>query len=222
VAIRNPVPILLAAACLLGPGCSTREPSYVSPHLGQLGVTTFAVAPIIDARPDAFHNVDVLAQVRRSVDNALTAKGYAAVPADLKRGGQRLTSGEIAGMSNSELAAAAKGDPRHLLIISVEDVQRDVGELGKTIRVKLGGRLIDLDTHQELWRDIAEGDADLSGLLTVLTGPAPEYEAALDAARTLFSTLPDSPERPHAGSKASATEAGTKREAEGLRPTQER
>jgi hypothetical protein len=95
------------------------------------------------------------------------------VPAQLARGGEKLGSDDIARMSTKDLAAAAPSDIRFLLIPSVESIARGVGELGKTIDIKLSGRLVDLSDGRELWRDTAEGDADLSGLLTVLTGPAP-------------------------------------------------
>jgi hypothetical protein len=70
-------------------------------------------------------------------------------------------------------------------------VQIGVGELGRTTRIKLSGQLVDVAAKRTIWRDTAEGDADLAGLLAVLSGPSSDYEAAYDAARTLFSTLPD-------------------------------
>ena len=182
--------VLGAAACSSG-----RQPSYEANNLAAVGIEKIAVAPIVDARENKFHDVTVLADVRRAVEGALSEKGYAVVPAQLARGGEKLGSDDIARMSTKDLAAAAPSDIRFLLIPSVESISRGVGELGKTIDIKLSGRLVDLSDGRELWRDTAQGDADLSGLLTVLTGPAPDNEAAFDAARSLFSTLPDGPER---------------------------
>lgn len=211
----------LGATCLLAAACSAgREPIYLAPQLKDARITTLAVAPILDARRDVFHDVEVVGHVRRTVDAALSEKGYAVVSAELGRAGERYTAGDIAKMSQAELAAAAPKDVRYLMVVSLDGVERDVGELGKTIRVKVSGRLIDADEQREVWRDLAEGDADLSGLLTVLTGPAPDYEAAYDATRTLFSTLPDGHFR---GSAATRDESAPPRApTEGMHPTKER
>jgi hypothetical protein len=179
-----------AAACSSG-----RQPSYEARNLATARIETIAVAPVVDARADKFHDVEVLAAGRRAIERALSEKRYSVVPAQLTRRGEKIGADEVARMSEADLAAAAPKDVRYLLIPSVDSIVRDVGELGKTIDIKVSGRLIDLGERRELWRDTAEGDADLSGLLTVLTGPAPDNVAALDAARSLFSTLPEGTER---------------------------
>src|SRR5262245_50738389 len=130
---------LAAAAC-----GAKREPSYEAHDLAEAGIQTIAVAPIVDARENKFRDVAVLADVRKAVEGALSERGYAVVPAQLARGGEKLTSEEIARMNTKELAAAAPKDVRFLLIPSVESITRGVGELGKTVDIKLGGRLVDL------------------------------------------------------------------------------
>jgi hypothetical protein len=123
----------------------------------------------------------------------LEEKGYTVTAAGLAHQGERYGASDIGRMTNAQMAAAAPSDLRYLMIVSVDRVTRDVGELGRTIAVKLSGRLVDIREQRELWRDTAEGDSDLAGLLTILTGAAPDYEAAYDASRSLFSTLPDGP-----------------------------
>jgi hypothetical protein len=190
------IAIWLAGACLLAAGCTTgREPVYAAAELQTAPIETIAVTPIIDVRADAFRDVEVVSHVRRTVENTLSQKGYSLTPARLEHEGERYGASEIGRMTDAQIAAAAPADVRYVMLVNVDRLERDVVREGRTVAIKLSARLLDVRTQRELWRDTAEGDADLIGLLAILTGPAPDYEAAYDATRSLFSTLPDGPRR---------------------------
>jgi len=147
--------------------------------------------PIVDVRTDPFDNVAMMQHLRDISVRVLDDKGYTAVPVVLSKDSPAVTSGELARMSDAELAARAPQEARYIVVVYLEDVKTDVDELGETTRVRLGGRLIDVAAAHLLWRDFAYGESDLGGLLTVLSGPATSYEAAYDSVRALFATLPD-------------------------------
>jgi hypothetical protein len=218
------VPVV--ASCLLAAGCATkREPVFAAPQLQTAGIETIAVTPIIDVRADAFRDVEVVGHVRRTVDNVLSEKGYGVMPAGLSHEGERYGASEIGRMTDAQIAAGAPDEVRYVMIVNVDRIEHGAEEEGSTIAVKLTGRLLDVRERRELWRDTAEGDADLGGLLAILTGPAPDYEAAYDATRSLFSTLPDGPRRVRAEAAAYSgqTESGVGlAPVSGTRPGKER
>jgi hypothetical protein len=75
VRIEDHVNIVALALVLGAAACSSgRQPSYEANNWPPPVSRESRVAPIVDARANKFHDVAVLADVRRAVDGALSEK----------------------------------------------------------------------------------------------------------------------------------------------------
>jgi len=178
---------LAVASC--GP---TRLPQYLSADLAEdkIDVTSISLMPVIDLREDQFDNVNIASQARSASKRLLAARGYVVVPDTAATPDRPLSSGELAAMSDAELAELGEAHSPVLLYVYVEKLDREFTDAGEQSRVTVSGVLIDRQTKQPLWRDKAVGQSNMTGLFTVLTGPSTEYEAVYQALRYLFSTIP--------------------------------
>lgn len=181
---------VLPGICAALVACAAREPVFIAPELATTPIETIALAPIADARADRFSDVEVLSYVRRGVERALSRKGYAVVPISARDDGPH-TAADLAPATDGELAALAPENVRYVLAVEVDQMARGTEDLGETTRTKLAARLLDAESKRVVWRDVAEGDTDLAGLLAVLRGSSSTFESAYEAARLLVSTLPD-------------------------------
>jgi hypothetical protein len=212
----------MVTACLLG-ACSTRKPVYIAPDIAQIRMPVIRIAPIVDVREHPLQDVQVIIRVRNAVEVALGEKGYLVAPVSFSREDQRVSAGDLAAMDDADLARLAPPDTSHLMVVSLDRLENDVDELGRTSRIKLSGRLIDVAREKAIWRDTTQGDSDLGGLLSVLSGSSPTLEASYDAARSLFATLPDGERRKQSPGRATAAPGEQAPIPAGsLRPTQER
>ena len=183
--------LAVAAVCATALACAAvREPVYIDPQLKEQGIDTIALAPIVDARRDRFHGVEIVDYVRGAVERCAIRKGYHVVSTVAREDGPR-TAADLRPLSDAELAALAPEGVRYVLVVTIDQVHPGTDDLDEASRVKLTGRLIDSGSRREVWRDIAQGDADFEGFLGILLGAPGTLEGAGDAARHLLSTLPD-------------------------------
>jgi len=185
--------LLMLVVCTTVVGCiPRRDPIYIGPELSaeNLQIESIAFMPVIDVRPDPFTYVEISTQTRRVGTRILSRKGYEVIPEVLSTPDRKYTAGELAGMNEEELATLGSPERQTLLFVYVEGLEQGVDERGEGSRVTLSAVLIEKAGGRAIWRDRAVGDSNMTGLLTVLTGPSTEYEAVWAAVRMLFATLP--------------------------------
>lgn len=144
--------------------------------------------PVLDARADQYDHVLVSRNVRDAMVLFVREKEYFVTQE------REFAVQPSADFSNLEVAQfvelAPPGVKTPLLFVQVEKVQRELEELGETVTVTLSGYLVDPVRGVLLWQDRALGSSALNGLLVALSRGSIQYEASVNAARSLVSTMP--------------------------------
>lgn len=169
-----------------------RTPLELDAQLASAGIDKIVVLPVIDARADRFDYVSVGRNVAEASVRFVRDKGYQVSQSEAY--GQRPAGPiDIDTVQAEALAVLAPEDVHAFLLVQIERMDRHVDELGASYSVRLSGLLVDRDAVQVLWRDTASATSNLTGVLTVMSRGSSQYEAAVNAARALFETLPASP-----------------------------
>lgn len=186
--------VLVILVCLVGgAGCNARVPLGLDADFASAGVDKILLLPVIDARPERLDYVVISRNVADATVRIMGEKGYLVSESDAY--GQRPTGPiDIDTVEAKGLAALAPEDARCFLVVQVERMDRSVDELGASYSVRLSALLVDRDAVRVLWRDTASASNNLTGMLTVLAHGSSQYEAAVNATRTLFETLPLHPD----------------------------
>lgn len=190
--------LALLACAVAGPGCTARAPIQLDQGFASAGVETIVLLPVIDARPDRLDYVVLSRNVADATIRMLRAKGYRISESDgyLQRPAGPI---DIDTAQAKELIPLAPPEARDFLVVQVERMDRSLDELGASYSVRLSGLLVDRDGGRVLWRDSASAASNLTGVFTLMAHGSSQYEAAINASRALFETLP-----PRAGAQKKA------------------
>lgn len=172
-------------------GCNARKPLEIDPGLASAGFETIALMPVIDARPtpDRFDYVILSRDVTEATARYLREKGYLVAQPDSYA--QRQPDAiDIDSVQAADLVPLVREDAHHFLIVQIERMDRTVDEAGVLYYVRLSAVLVDRDARRVLWRDVGSASNTLTGVFTVMMHGSGQFEAAYNAARSLYSTLP--------------------------------
>lgn len=188
-AARTVAVLTLIACVVAGPGCSVRTPLELDADFAADGVGQILLLPVIDARADRLDYVVLGRNVADATVRMLRAKGYLISESDsyLRRPAAPI---DIDAVDAKALIPLAPLEARDFLVVQVERMDRSIDELGASYSVWLSGVLVDRDAERVLWRDTASAGSNLTGIFTVMAHGSSQYEAAVNASRALFETLP--------------------------------
>lgn len=189
LAIRSAAALALVVCVGAGSGCNVRAPLQLDEEFASAGVEKILLLPVIDARPDRLDYVVLSRNVADATARMLRAKGYLIAESDTYQ--QRPVGPiDIDTVQAETVVGLAPPEARDFLIVQVERMDRSIDELGASYSVRLSGLLVDRDGGRVLWRDSASAANNLTGVFTVMSHGSSQYEAAINASRALFETLP--------------------------------
>lgn len=179
--------LALTAVCLAG--CQfEHQPIHLDKGFAEAPAPGIVVLPIMDVRFEKSDRIIIGRNVRDALLRFLEAKNYAPT---LVHEAAAVAPADVNDLSAEELAALAPPGTGVFMLVQVDELEVDTGELGDSYEMHLSGVVVDPLGPAVLWRDRARGSSNLTGLLTVLARGSKRYEASVNACRSLMSTLPD-------------------------------
>jgi hypothetical protein len=180
---------IAAPLVLVVAGCVTTKKLPLQMDARFANVSTITLLPAVDARRDREHAVDLEADLRRPVSEALRQKGYnVAMPANISDN-HAVSVEEIAEMAPAQLAKLGPADAQTLMIVKLHDVFSRYVVMAYTVKAEVEGIVIDKATGAILWRDkgvVSGGQVGLdSGVLAAIANPV------RGAARSMAMSVPD-------------------------------
>jgi len=181
-------------ACIVGVlGCNPRKPLEIDPSLtSSARFDTITLMPVIDARPDRFDYLPLGRDVSAAAVQFVREKGYLVAQAE-SYAQRPPDSIDIDNVKAADLIALVPAEAHDFLIVQIEKMDRTIDEAGVLYYVRLSAVLVDRDAARVLWRDVASANNTLTGFFTIVTRGSSQFEAAVNASRSLFSTLPARP-----------------------------
>jgi hypothetical protein len=187
---RIPAVNLLLAASLSLVGClASRSAIHLDRDFAASPAREVLLVPVVDGRPEKFDHVLVSRNVRDAMVMFLREKKYTVT---LERDFAINPTHDLNTLSIEELASLVPASARQpVMLVQVERLDRELEELGETYTVRVSGFLVDPRKPALLWQDRAFGTSSLNGLLTVLSRGSGQYEASVNAVRSLLVSLPE-------------------------------
>ncbi len=177
---------LAFAACV-----QTTQPIYLDEDFATVRVEPVFLLPVVDGRADKLDFVTTTRNVQTAALDLIEAKGYEVEVVHSFATEVSRRSQDLWAMDGEALSALAPKVAAVFLLLHVDAVETESGDLGPVVRIKLSGTLVERSRGRVLWRDSTSATSSLSGLWVLMSRGSVDYQAAYNVVRVLLSTLPD-------------------------------